>query len=68
MGYTDLTGGVHLTTCGGSAVKIFNTGVVLGSGGGDPCVLSYSPGAGSVNAVRWNHTSKFSLCRRSWGR
>ncbi|KAF3325960.1 protein NEDD1 [Carex littledalei] len=57
MGYADLTGGLHLTTCGGSTVKIIDTGVVLGSGGGDPCVLSYSPGAGSVNAVRWNHTS-----------
>jgi hypothetical protein len=59
MGYADLTGRVHLTTCGGSTVKIFDTGVVLGSSGGDPCVLSYSPAAGSVNAVRWNHTSKF---------
>ncbi|KAJ4791890.1 Protein NEDD1 [Rhynchospora pubera] len=57
MGYADLTGRLHLATCGGSTVKLFDTGVALSSGGGDPCVLSYSPGAGSVNAVRWNHTN-----------
>ncbi|KAG1365812.1 protein NEDD1 [Cocos nucifera] len=43
-----------LATCGGDTVKIFDVTVDAS----DPCVLSYTPSAGSqVNSLKWNHTN-----------
>ncbi|KAJ3693201.1 hypothetical protein LUZ60_008681 [Juncus effusus] len=58
MGFVDLTAGPHLATSGGDTVKIFDT-ALADSGGGNPLVLSYSPGppGSQVSAVKWNHTN-----------